>query len=264
MTRVRWVVFELPSQLSEINPQVMSLFGVGRTPHFTQQFFAAHQLAAVAHQHLQHPPFCRGQMHLRTVLDHFLGSQIHRERLRFDDRFIGLGRCGGAPDRGAQSSQQLVHPEWLGHIIVGAGIERLHFVRGVGARGQHDDRRVQPTTYPAEHFDTRHVRQPEIQNHHLGPEVGRSPQRIGAVGHGDYVVAAHREVDAQRSQDLGLVVDHQNPDFAGHRSSPAGAARSTTTVNPPPGVSVAVMVPPIASTNPRATDNPSPTPLLVS
>ena len=35
---------------------------------------------------------------------------------------------------------------------------------------------------------------------------------------------------------------------------PSAAARSISTVSPPPGVSVAVMVPPIASTNPRATD----------
>ncbi len=42
------------------------------------------------------------------------------------------------------------------------------------------------------------------------------------------------------------------------------AAKSISTVSPPPGVSVAEIVPPIASTNPRATERPRPTPVLLS
>src|SRR5436305_12993966 len=68
------------------------------------------------------------------------------------------------------------------------------------------------------------------------------------------LVAAGAQVDAQRAQDLRLVVDDEH---TGHRN----ASRLTTIVRPPPGVSSTVISPPIASTNPRATARPRPVPL---
>src|SRR5687767_5766511 len=91
---------------------------------------------------------------------------------------------------------------------------------------------------------------------------GGGAQRSGATRRGHDLVAAHRQVDPQRAQDLRLVVDHQD---RGHDGETAGAAASSTsTVRPPPGVSVAWIDPPIASMKPLATERPRPTPMVLS
>src|SRR6185312_10016519 len=105
------------------------------------------------------------------------------------------------------------------------------------------------------------------------------------------VVLACAEVDPQRAQDRGLVVDDEDPrhdpgdredrEDPGDREdredsgdpegsddreassadrSPIAAGSVTRTVSPPPGVSNAPIRPPIASAKPRATASPSPTP----
>ena len=83
----------------------------------------------------------------------------------------------------------------------------------------------------------------------------RKVERVLAVGREVDVVAARPQVDAERAQDLRLVVDHQD---AGHDGE---TSRPMSMVTPPPGVSSTMIVPPIASTNPRATARPSPTPV---
>ena len=60
---------------------------------------------------------------------------------------------------------------------------------------------------------------------------------------------------SQRTEDLRLVVDGEDPRHSAARSR-------ATIVSPPPGVSSASSSPPIASMNPFATARPSPTPSL--
>jgi len=67
-------------------------------------------------------------------------------------------------------------------------------------------------------------------------------------------LAPHRgKVDSQRAQDVWSVVDYSV--LRSRRNRPScGAARSTTTVRPATRRVCCREVPPIASTNPRATD----------
>ena len=50
---------------------------------------------------------------------------------------------------------------------------------------------------PAEHVDSGHVGQAEVQHDDVGPVVGGSAQRFGPGGGGGDLVAAHRQVDPQ-------------------------------------------------------------------
>ena len=70
-----------------------------------------------------------------------------------------------------------------------------------------------------------------------------SVERVLAVGREVDVVAAGAQVDAERAQDLRLVVDDQHPRHV-------AAGRLMTIVTPPPGVSSTSSSPPIASTKP--------------
>src|SRR6516162_400054 len=262
MFGMRRVVFELAPELRQIHTQIMGFGGIRRAPDLFEEFLAADQLAPIAHQHLEHAPFGRGEMHLGTFLGDLLGGQVDGERLGLDDRLIHFGRRGIAAHGGAQPCEKLVHPKGFGDVVVGAGVQCLDLVRRIGARRQYDHGCREPAAQAGQHLDARYVGQSEVEDHHVGFVLGCGTQRPGTGGRGDDLVASHGQVDSQRAQDVRLVVDHQN---SGHRTPIGwGAARSTTTVSPPPGVSPAAMVPPIASTKPRATDIPRPTPVVLS
>src|SRR5262249_12446503 len=92
----------------------------------------------------------------------------------------------------------------------------------------------------------------------------------GAVERREHFVVARAEVDPQRSAQRGLVVDDENlrhdavSRVAASALVTSDAGSDTVIVRPPPGVSPASMVPPTASTKPRATASPSPTPVVAS
>src|SRR5271166_3372118 len=61
MFGMRRITFEFAPQLCQIHTQIMGFGRIRRSPHLFEEFFAADQLAAVAHQHLEHAPFGRGE-----------------------------------------------------------------------------------------------------------------------------------------------------------------------------------------------------------
>src|SRR5207249_2603503 len=87
-------------------------------------------------------------------------------------------------------------------------------------------------------------------------------QRRGAVARRRHHVPAGGEVDPQGLQEGGFVVDHEHGCHP-VTSRVTATGSEMTMVSPPPGVSSARIVPSIASTNPFATDRPSPTPVVV-
>ena len=125
------------------------------------------------------------------------------------------GRCRCA-ERGAQAREQLVHAERLRDVVVGAAVERHHLVALPRASRQHDDRRAAPAAQALDHVVAVHVRQAEVQDHHVGRMARRRRERRGAVGHGGHLVVARAQVDRQRLADRALVVHHQD---VGHCAS---------------------------------------------
>src|SRR5439155_6258652 len=132
------------------------------------------------------------------------------------------------------------------------------------------DRDRRPAAHAVDHLGAVHVRQPQVEDDHVGPVAGHGGEPSGAVDGRADVVLARAEVDPQRAQDGRLVVDDEDPrhdpgdrdgraESSSDRSSLA-AGSVTRTVSPPPGVSNAPIRPPIASAKPRATASPRPTP----
>jgi len=81
----------------------------------------------------------------------FVCRQVDIEVPHVNDRDVVTTR---AATHGPQSGEQLVHPERLGHIVVGSGVQRLHLVRATGSPGQHDDRRRAPTAQAVDDLET--------------------------------------------------------------------------------------------------------------
>ncbi len=63
-----------------------------------------------------------------------------------DHKVAGLDGRGGplrrAAQMGADAGQQFLNAEWLGHVVVGAGIERLDLRALVIANRKHQHRRL--------------------------------------------------------------------------------------------------------------------------
>ena len=116
---------------------------------------------------------------------------------------------------------------------------------------------VQPRS-PRDHLDAVQVGQPEVEHDHVRL-VARPPRAtrgaVAAVSHG---VAAGLQVDGSARRICGSSSTTRTRVTPSPR--PAAIGSEMTIVRPPPGVSSAVMAPPIASTKPFATLQPGPMP----
>ena len=65
------------------------------------------------------------------------------------------GSAAAPPQRGSQAGEQLVHPEGLGHVVVGARVECDDLVVLALPRRQHDDRRLAPAAQALDHLASR-------------------------------------------------------------------------------------------------------------
>ncbi len=131
---------------------------------------------------------------------------------RLDRRL--LVRREETPERSPEPREELVHPERLGDVVVGAGVQRGDLV-GLGvAHRQDDDRDAAPAPNAFDHFDAADAGEAEIDDHDVGTAAGHKVERVFAgLGEVD-VEPAGPEVDANRAADLSFVVDDE--DTGGH------------------------------------------------
>jgi hypothetical protein len=132
-----------------------------------------------------------------------------------DDRGALTGRLVAAQG-GAEPGEQLAHRERLGHVVVGAGVERADLVAGAGPPGQHDDRRPGPPAERGDHLGAVHVGQAKVEDHRVRRGGGRDRQGLPAGPRGHHLILPGPEVDLQGAQQLHLVLDDED---AGHGPS---------------------------------------------
>src|SRR4051794_24173205 len=292
--RTRRVVLELAPQVLHVLPQVVGLLDVRRPPHLLQQLALAHEPAGVAEQQVEQLPLGRRQVHgvpgpvRGAALGDRPAGQVDGPPAQHD-RLTRLLRAE-APAHRPDPGEQLLDAERLRHVVVGAGVQGVDLRRAVHPAGEDDDRHRRPAAQRADHVDAVHVRQAEVEDDEVRV-VGRGgTQRLRPGGRRRDAVLPGEEVDPQRPQDLGLVVDDEHarhraasarpaPRSPGRRSpgrrapgtplsGAAGgggaAGRLMVIVNPPPGVASGTSVPPMASTSPRDSASPRPTPTVLS
>ena len=88
------------------------------------------ELPGVAHEHFHDVPLRRGEPDELVAAPRLLCDEVDREVGGRED-CAAFGQNGPA-HRGPQSSEQLVHAERLGHVVVGAEVERFDLC-GLGA-----------------------------------------------------------------------------------------------------------------------------------
>src|SRR5512133_823475 len=262
VARVRRVGFQLAPDLGDEHAQVVRLVPVLRPPHLMQELPLADQPAGVPNQELHQLPLGRGQPDLPPVPYDLLGGQVDAEVRGLHDRDQLVG-WGSPADGGAQAGQQLVEPERLGDVVIGARIEGGDLVGFALADAQHDDRDPGPTPQALDHLEAVDAGEAQVEDDHVGLLVGGCFEGFLAGGGEVDLITAGAQVDGQGAADLGLVVDYQHATHgaASWLGWPSAMGRLIRMVRPPPGVSPGVIWPCMASRNPWATASPSPTPL---
>src|SRR5712671_2056763 len=107
-------------------------------PQFSEQKLVCEDFAGVPHEHAQKLVLFGGKFHL--VVAHFDNAsyEVNRQFAGTKDRALAVNLELVAKCR-AHSGKEFVHPEWLGHIIVGSEIERLNLSGLITSAGQHHD-----------------------------------------------------------------------------------------------------------------------------
>src|SRR5260221_5562116 len=277
MARPRRIVFELVAQLSHVDAQVVRLLDMRRPPDIAQQLALRDDLAEVARQHGEQPVFNRRQVHGRRRAGHDTAGEVHANGAELHHGItFGPGRdtaqCNAIP------RQHLPHPERLGEIVVGTGIQRGDLVRFVGARRQHDDRHRTPAAQIADELDAVEVRQPEVQHDEIGFAGAGLDEPILCGLRLEYLVSLCFQRSAHEAADLLFILHDQHGNgrcVHGVRAVVAGCGISSPAagisggepsgsrmmnLGPPPGPRSARIFPRWASTMARLMASPRPTP----
>ena len=144
----------------------------------------------------------------------------------------------------AQPGQQLVHPERLRDVVVGAGVEGGDLVALALAHREDDDRNDGPAAQAADHLDAVDSGQAEVED-----------DEVGVLARGDGRALPRRSARARRRSRARAGSSRARAGSAARRrrrgcGSFGRLADATTIVSPPPGVSSTSISPPIASTKP--------------
>ena len=170
------------------------------------------------------------------------------------------GRTRPVAQKAAQSGQQFPDAKGLGHVVLRAGIQQGDLV-GLGRADRQDqDRDLAPFAQSGKDRAPVHVGQAQVQDHRLGGGQGAGLDAVAAGGGLGHVMALRLQRDPQETADRGLVVDDQDAGGQGHAGVSSGRVRVIRVPRPSARAGWAAMVPPWASTMPRAMARPRPVP----
>src|ERR1700735_2620163 len=142
---------------------------------------------------------------------------FHRDHSLFEVnlQIVAQKSCGGiawstTPERGANARHQLLHSERLHHVIVCAGVERLHFVAFAISDGEHDYGHVAGSPNFSASIETGHSRHIHVEDDQDGPLCTKHFERLLSTGSFDNGITVRRKSGAHNAADLRLVVNDQN------------------------------------------------------
>ena len=205
-------------------------------------------------QHVEQVPFGRGQMDELVLPVGGVGVEVDPQGRRRHDP--GLGAAGPVPQRRPHPGQEFVHPEGLGHVVVGA--------RCPGPAPSHPnscraDKMITGRSLkrpdPAEHGAAVEIGQTQIEDGQVGRRGGRAGLQGRCPGAGQHHhVAPGPEIEIEHPPDGRIVVDdqHGGHDATSH-SRPAGSTPWSGRRRPCPQR-------PAARPSPRSVREPRPAP----
>ena len=182
--------------------------GMTVAPHLLEELLAREHLPRRARQGHQQIEFEGGQRDdTPLTLDDVTGN-VDRQILE-GKALIRLRILTAAQAR-PHTGHQFFGLEGLGHIIVGAGLESRHNIRGIGTGGQHNDRRIRDPTDRTTHVKSIHAGQHDVQENQVRVVFLKLRQRGRSVGTEDDLKALVLEDNADHLSQGDVVVDDED------------------------------------------------------
>lgn len=154
------------------------------------------------------------QIELRGCEVDGVAEQGDGVRVRIDAEVARFNRSAhafrSAPQVSAHTSEEFLGAEWLGDVVVGAGIECFDFGLFLVAHGKHHDGDVAALANGAREFDTGDIGHDEIGNDQVGTPLVEDAESFLWIVCGAHVIALCGERGAQYACDLRLVIDDQD------------------------------------------------------
>ena len=126
------------------------------------------------------------------------------------DHSFSIGFGGDTSKVCANSSQEFIHAERFGHVVVRAGIERFDFLLLFVANGQDNNRHLGNGAHVTTELNPIDSRHREIGNDQVRLPVFHDFQRhLARIGDA-YVVSLRRQTGAENARDLRLVIHDED------------------------------------------------------
>jgi hypothetical protein len=145
----------------------------------------AHQWPVrVLGKNLQQIELARGQPFLAAIIRVDQYSALEIEHPPADAHApAGSRHPHGPPQHTLDPRQELARLEWLGYVIVGAGLQPDHAIDGIGGSGHHDDADAGAfLAQPTRQSEPILARQPDIEHNERRQFALDKPAQGGAVG----------------------------------------------------------------------------------
>ena len=160
---------ELLAQLARVDAQVVGLGVVARAPHLVEQGAVGEDPPGVAGERGEHAELLGREVERGGPRTSPRGrARRSRRSPHLEHRVVGLLVAPRPSQRDPHAGEQLGHRERLGHVVVGALVERDDLaVLGVLGR-EDDDRHVRPLADGAAQVDAVHVAEAEVEHDGVG------------------------------------------------------------------------------------------------
>ncbi len=211
------IALEFFAQLANEDAEILGLLCGLSAPDGGEQGAVGEDFAGVAGEEKKQVEFLGCEMNGTAGDGDGVGTGIDEKVANFNGAIAGtLGRTA---KMGAHAGEELLNAERLGDVVVGAGIEGLHFGVLLIAHGEDEDGCAGFAANRAGEINAGHAGHHQVGDDEVGvPFFKETEGFLGIVGGAD-VVTLRGERGAQDACDLNFVVHHE--DAFGHGSSRA-------------------------------------------
>jgi transposase len=209
--RVCRVLFDLLAQIGDIEPQVVRLIAVLRTPHLAQELLVGHHIPGILHQVVQQPILGRAQVHPFAVHQHLASGKVDLKSVVYLHQGLRRWRRGiVAPQHGANATHQFPVTERLADIIIGAQFQPFDTVLFIVLSGQHQHRHRRRLPQSAQGLETIHHWHHNVQQHDIGHLVAHLLQRLTPVRCADNPTPLKLQIHAHEIDHARLVINDED------------------------------------------------------
>src|SRR5262249_55559223 len=132
------VLLELAAQAPDVDAQRVVRHAGGGAPDGGEQLPGSPDGARLAEESREQAELGRREVHFAAGFVNGAGFEIHGDVRETVDGRLLTARLAPAQE-GPGTGQELSHPEWLRHVVVGAGVEELDLLALLAAYGQDQD-----------------------------------------------------------------------------------------------------------------------------